>query len=237
MRNYWLRIFLGAFAIFAIGMVGVRLVRSGVERVESVVEGTGPLEIPLRFIPFTMDGERLGNLDRVIFYRTETRRVRGVEVQIDLGDSLLAEGLSGCRLAANLEGGPAGDGVNIKASHDSRHAFSCLRGDSVPETMVEFGEAVFQPGEVRVPLFLERELVADLEKGFAGDSGDAVTINSDSIAEAARREVDSALAAAGLQARTAGQAGRRLGDSLRAAAMARLDSVRQADMADEDSAQ
>jgi hypothetical protein len=229
MRNYWLRIFLGAFAIFAIGMIGVTLVRSGVAKVESVVEGTGPIDIPLRFIPFTMDGERLGNLERVIFYRSETRRVRGVELQIDLGDSLLAQGLSGCLLAANLEGGPSGEGVDIKASHDSKHAFSCLRADSMPETMEEFGEAIFQPGEVRVPLFLERELVADLEKGFTGDSGDAVTINSDSIAAEARREVDSALAAAGLEGRTAGQAGRRLGDSLRAAAMARLDSARAAE--------
>jgi hypothetical protein len=233
MRNYWLRIFLGAFAIFAIGMIGVTLIRSGVDRVHSVVEGTGPIEIPLRFLPFTMDGERLGTLERVIFYRTDSRRVRAVEVQIDLGDSLLARGLSGCRLAANLEGGPEG-GVNIKASRDSRHAFSCLQGDSVPETMVEFGEAVFQPGDVRVPLFLQRELVAELEEGFGGDSGTAVTINGDSIASEVQREVDSALAEAGL-ARSAGEAGRSLGDSLRDAARTQLDSARRA-LAEEDSA-
>ena len=234
MRNYWLRIFLGAFAIFAIGMIGVTLVRSGVAKVESVVEGTGPIDIPLRFIPFTMDGERLGNLERVIFYRTDSRRVRAVEVEIDLGDPLLAQGMSGCRLAANLEGGPSGSGVNIKATHDSRHAFSCLPGDSVPETMVEFGEAIFQPGEVRVPLFLERELVAELEEGFADDSGSTISINSDSIAAEAQRGVDSALAEAGLEGRAAGRAGRRLGDSLRAAARLQLDSVRAA-MAEPDS--
>jgi len=237
MRNYWLRIFLGAFAIFAIGMIGVTLIRSGVDRVHSVVEGDGPIDIPLGFIPFTMNGERLGKLDRVIFYRSDSRRVRAVELMIDLADSLLAQGLSGCRLAANLERGPSKGGVNIKASHDSGHAFSCLQGDSVPETMVEFGEAVFLPGEVRVPLFLERELVAELEEGFAGDSGSAVAIDSDSIAAEARREVDSAFAAAGLEGRTAGQAGRRFGDSVREVARQRLEAIRAAEMAEADSAQ
>jgi hypothetical protein len=235
MRNYWLRIFLGAFAIFAIGMIGVTLVRSGVDRVHSVVEGDGPIDIPLSFIPFTMEGERLGKLDRVIFYRSDSRRVRAVEVRIDLADSLLAQGLSGCRLAANLEGGPSNAGVNIKAARDSKHTFLCLQGDSVPETMVEFGEAVFQPGDVRVPLFLQRELVAELEEGFAGDSGTAVTINSDSIAAEARRAADSALAEAGLDARSAGEAARGLGDSLRKAALARLDSLRAAEVAEADS--
>ena len=237
MRNYWLRILLGALAIFAIGMVGVTLVRSGVNHVHSVVEGDGPIEIPLAFIPFSMDGERLGNVEHLVFYRSGPKRVRAVEVEVALEDSLLAQGLSGCRLTANLEGGPANEGVNIKAGSDSGHTFSCLRGDSVPENLVEFGEAVFQPGEVRVPLFLDRELVADLQKGFDSDSGSAVVIDGDSIAAEAKREVDSALAAAGLQAQAVGRAGRRLGDSLRSAALARADSVRAAGLAEADSAQ
>jgi len=227
MRNYWFRILLGAFAIFAIGMVGVTLIRSGVARVHGVVEGEGPIDIPLAFIPFTMAGERLGTVDRLIFYRDAPRRVSGVEVQIDLVDSLVAQGLSGCRLGASFEGGPNERGVNIRAGHDSSGAFFCLAGDSIPADMVAFGEAVFEPGEVRVPLYLHRDLVTELQKGFDGDSAGAITAaDADSIAAQAGREVDSALAAAGLTAQAAGRAGRRLGDSLRAAALARVDSAR-----------
>ena len=235
MRNYWFRIFLGALAIFAIGMIGVSIVRSGVAKVHSVVEGDGPIEIPLAFIPFIMDGERLGKLDRVIFYRASSRRVRAVELRIDLADSLLAQGLTGCRLAANFEGDDSETGVNIKASADSGHAFFCLRGDSVPESMVEFGEAVLQPGDIHVPLFLQEDLVNELEEGFVEDSGSALAINGDSIAAEAQREVDSALAAAGLERPEQGRATRRFGDSLRAAARARADSAKAADVAEADS--
>jgi hypothetical protein len=193
-----------------------------------VVEGDDPIEIPLAFIPFIMNGERLGKLDQLTLYRSGSRQVRAVEVEIDLADSLLAQGLSGCRLVANLEG-DAKPGVNIHAARGSDHTFSCLEGDSVPADLVEFGEAIFQPGDIRVPLFLQRELVAELEEGFAGDSGMNVAIDADSIAAEAQREVDSAFAAAGLERGSVGRANRRFGDSLRAAATARADSARAAE--------
>jgi len=39
MRTYWFRIFMGALAIFALGMVGVTLIRRGRDRVAEVVTG------------------------------------------------------------------------------------------------------------------------------------------------------------------------------------------------------
>ncbi|HUF36700.1 MAG TPA: hypothetical protein VMN37_12165 [Gemmatimonadales bacterium] len=231
MRNYWLRIFLGAFAIFAIGMVGVTLIRGGMARVHHVVKGDGPIEIPLAFIPFILGGERLGTMQRVVLHRETPRRVREVEVRIDLGDSLLARGLSGCRLASNFEDRNGSHGVQLRAARDSGGIFYCLPGDSTPADLVEFGEAVFQPGEVRVPLYLHRDLVTDLLEGFDPDSTATFSpVDADSIATEARRQVDSALAAAGLATESAGRvgrAGRRLGDSLRAAARAQVDSVRE----------
>ena len=56
MRNYWLKILLGALGIFAIGMIGVSLVRGGIAKVHSVVEGDGPITIPLGLIPFVLRG-------------------------------------------------------------------------------------------------------------------------------------------------------------------------------------
>lgn len=227
MRNYWLRIFLGALAVFAIGMIGISLFRSGAERVRTVVEGDGPLDIPLAFIPFTIDGERLGTLQRLVVYRSEPSRVRAVEVYIDVGDSLLASGLSDCRLAAAIESAPSGHGLNIRAGRDSTGAFYCLPPDSTPAELVEFGEAILEPGDVRLPLFLHQDLVDELQSGFGHDSMAMPPEMAESIAAQAERQVDSALQASGLEGKVRGQAGRRLGDSLRAVARMRLDSVRQ----------
>lgn len=231
MRNYWLKILLGAFAVFAVGMIGVSLVRGGVHRVHDIVEGEGPLTIPLGFIPFNVEGERLGTVKRLILERPEPRKVSSVEVHIEMTDSLVAQGLSGCRLAANLEGGPGNEGVNVHVGKDSA-AFTCLQGDTVPDDMVEFGQAVLQPGDIEIPLFLKRDLVAELEKGFAEDSADQTAVNADSIAEAAKAQVDSALAEAGMQGRAAGEMGKKLGDSLRKVGLARRDSILKAQMAD-----
>ena len=54
MRSYWLRILLGAFAVFAIGMLGVTMVRRGRNKVEAVFAGAGPLTIPTPFVPFQL---------------------------------------------------------------------------------------------------------------------------------------------------------------------------------------
>jgi len=223
MRNYWLRIFLGAFAIFAVGMIGVKLVRSGVSHVHDVVEGAGPLNIPLAFIPFSVRGERLGTVNRLVLQRDEPGRVSSVEVYIDVGDSLVAQGLSGCQLAANLQGGPKKDGVNVRVGQDSTGPFTCLQGDSIPEALEEFGEAILLPGEVRIPLYLNSELVADLQQGFSDSA--ATLVNADSISAEARREVDAAMKEAGITADSAGRIGRGLGDSLRRAGLARRDSA------------
>src|SRR5687767_10430358 len=102
MRNYWLKILLGAFGVFIVGMIGVTIVRSGIAKVNSVVSGSGPITVPLGLVPFVLRGERLGNLDEVTLHRETPNHVSEVELSIELTDSLLAYGLEGCRLVANL---------------------------------------------------------------------------------------------------------------------------------------
>ena len=227
MRNYWFRILLGAFAIFAIGMVGVSLIRRGVAKVNSVVDSDEPLTIPLAFVPFVLSGERLGTLDHVMVLRDSPRQVRSVELAVELEDSLLAQGLAGCRLATNFESDrKGGSGIDIRTVDSSKSTFWCLSGDSVPADLVEFGEAVFEPGEVRVPLYLQQDLVQELRKGFADDSAAALTeAQADSLTELVELKTDSAMS----QARSLdsiGRLGSRFGDSLRAQALRQLDSVR-----------
>ncbi len=224
MRKYWLRIFIGAFAIFAIGMIGVTLARKGIAKVHRIVESDDQLTIPLAFVPFVLDGERLGNLEEVVINRDTPRQVRSVELEIDLSDSLLAQGLSGCRLAANFESDPRKPGLNIRTSPRDRNAFSCLPGDSIPPDLTEFGEAVFRPGEVRVPLYLQKELVDELHEALAEDSTKAES-QTDSLAELAELRSDSAVEALAADADSIGRAGRPLGDSLREVALRRVDSM------------
>jgi hypothetical protein len=224
MRNYWLRILLGALGIFAIGMIGVSLVRAGHRKIHSVIEGSGPITIPLGLIPFVLAGERLGNLDRVTLHRESPSHVSAVELQVDLSDSLLAQGLSGCRLAANFEGDNTHGGVNIRVNRDHKGAFHCVPEDSTPPDLLEYGVALFRPGDVEVPMLLPADLVAELQSlDFVEDS--ARMSGSDSAPRIAVPNADSIRADVARQLKLADSVrstARRFSDSVRAEARKRL---------------
>ncbi len=170
MRNYWLRIALGALAIFIVGMIGVTLARQGVGRVRHVVEGSGPISVPLAFIPFHLNGQKLGTVSRVVLLREAPKQISAVQLEAKVRDSAVARGLAGCRLTANLDkdrrratsaSGPATSRAGV---------FTCLHaGDSAPGFQ-EFGRAIFQPGNVTVPLLLPDDMVNDLREGHFDDS-------------------------------------------------------------------
>ena len=229
MRNYWLKILLGALGIFAVGMIGVSIVRGGIAKVHSVVEGDGPITVPLGLVPFVLAGERLGKLDHVTLHRESPNHVSEVELTVNLGDSLLAQGLSGCRLVANIEGDNKERGVNLRLGRDSleRNAFSCLAGDSTPPELVEYGTAILNPGEVEVPLLLPAELVTELQNldfghdSMAGDSLGGINVPTDSIAAQVERELDSVMGPR-RPGESRREATRRFADSIRAEAMKRL---------------
>jgi hypothetical protein len=240
MRNYWLRIAFGALAIFTVGMIGVTLAREGVGRVRNVVEGSGPITIPLGFVPFNLDGQKLGSVSRVVLLRDAPKQIAGVEVEIDLRDSTLARGLEGCRLRANFDE-HSRDQVRTRPQERrfSPGVFSCLHsGDSAPEFQ-HFGRATFQPGNVVVPLLLPNDMVNDLKEGHfdtaaqdsmtAEDSMEAaIEARLDSISEAAEREADSITTAAEMYADSVVARKDRLIDSLQREGMRRADSTRRA---------
>lgn len=222
MRSYWTRILLGALAIFAIGMIGVTLVRRGVARVSDVVTGTGPLSIPLPFIPFQLDGNRLGTLERVVFNREVPRKVSSVQLEVKLDDSLVARGLEGCRLAANLDRDQKSrPGIHTRTGGFEHGAFFCATSDSLAATMVEFGHAVFHPGDVTVPLLVPQGLADDLRNGAftdgQSDSAATAEAQADSIVDASERMADSL---------DAGTPNRGFIDSLKSEGLRRADSAR-----------
>jgi hypothetical protein len=215
MRNYWMRIALGAAAIFIVGMIGVSLARRGLGKVHGVVHGSGPISIPLAFIPFQLNGHKLGTLERVTLEREAPNNVSKVELEVKLSDSLLARGLEGCRLAANMHSdSPGKPGVSVNKGPFPEGNFWCAQGDSA-DGLVEYGEAVFNPGDVTVPLFLPQDLVDELQHLDFGE---------DSTPAAARPNVDSIVAAAKVVAESAKVASKSIIDSLRAEGQRRGDS-------------
>lgn len=217
MRNYWLRIVLGALGIFAIGMIGVSFVRGAHRKIHNVIESSGPITIPLGLIPFVLAGERLGNLDHVTLHRESPSRVSAIELEVDLSDSLLAQGLSGCRLAANFEGDSGNHGVNIRVNRNHNNAFQCVAEDSAPPSLIEYGVAIFQPGDVEVPLLLPADVVTELQTLDFGDDSTSAGA-SDSSPEIAVPNADS------IKADVARQLGR--ADSVRFSARRFADSIR-----------
>lgn len=218
MRNYWMRIALGALAIFTVGMIGLTLVNRGIGSVRGVVHGSGPISIPLAFIPFKLDGDKLGSLERVTLQRETPNRVTSVELEVKLSDSVLARGLEGCHLAANLDSEvPGRPGINVHKGPFAEGSFWCAKDDSVEVDLVEYGHAVFHPGDVTVPLFLPRSLVDELQN---------LDLGHDSIPPVAKAQVDSIMAATELSADSVDAVRDRMIDSLRAEGKRRADSAR-----------
>ena len=228
MRNYWVKILLGALAIFAVGMIGVTRARRGIAGVERVVASDEPLTIPLSLIPFELQGERLGKLDHVTLMRKSANEVTAVELEIQLADSMVALGLQGCRLVANME--TKGDsGINLHVGPRSPSVFYCAgAGDSAQADLLEYGHAVLQPGDVEIPLLLSRDMVKELQHlDFGkGGSGQATEEQADSISLAVQR----ALQLQGQDRKRALDSikvgARRMGDSLRAVGLRQADSAR-----------
>jgi hypothetical protein len=233
MRNYWLRIVLGAVAVFTVGMIGVTLARQGVGHVRGVVAGSGPLSFPLPFVTFNLDGQKLGKVSRVVLHRTAPKQISAVELEIRLDDSVVSRGLEGCRLAANFDDDSEPEGPPEAARRFSSGVFTCLPNDTAltPARFEEFGHAVFQPGSVSVPLLLPSDVVSDLKEGDFGHSEqDSVELAAEavaeSVAEVAEARADSIADAAEEKADSIVAQSQRLVDSLRREGLRRADSAR-----------
>jgi Arc/MetJ-type ribon-helix-helix transcriptional regulator len=247
MRTYWIKILLGAFGIFVVGMLGVHLARKGMQKAHLVVTGKGPISIPLGFVPFNLGGSKLGTIDRVTLLRDAPKHVTAVALELKLDDPMVAQGLAGCRLAANLDSEKHRHGFQVNGGQWGEGTFVCLHSDSASPDFVEYGHALLNPGNVTIPLLLPSDMANDLAKGdFDSDSEEV----ADSIAEAAEAQADSAAQLAeqraesigraeGERGRATGEAARRqteritrdmnrMADSLRKAGAKRADSIQQA---------
>jgi hypothetical protein len=189
MRNYWMRIFFGALAIFAVGMVGVTLARQGAGKVRGMVEGSGPITLPVAFIPFKLDGEKIGTIQRIKIYRTTPNHVRSINVRVRLADSVSPGRLDPCILVAE-----GYEDMNSKTTVLCSNA-----EDTVGENLVPVGQIALSGSDRSFKLYMAREALQELTDSdsdvvFVGeDSLGPRGVNADSIAERAERRADSLL--------------------------------------------
>jgi hypothetical protein len=153
---YWGKIGLGALAIFCVGFAGISLVRTTKRQVVRAVETSADLTIPLPFVPFNFDGERLGTFRKIVFHRSSPETVTSVDVTVRLNDPGVAARLESCHLTID-------DLDNL----DERSSFHCVAPS--PE-LESFGTvAVYTRGEGRswsraatVPLLLPKHAIGRL---------------------------------------------------------------------------
>jgi hypothetical protein len=174
MRWYWVKIMLGALAIFVVGYVGVSAVRGSVNKVKQLSETSDPISIPLAFIPFHLDGDRAGTFSGVRIMRDTPKSIVAFHVRVKLGDSVDVEHLRQCRLYLDQTG----------TDFDPDDEFECIgRGES-DSGLVQFGDVTFTRDDLEfsVPLLLAEATVEELRNVH---DADAVTARAVAEAEAA----------------------------------------------------
>jgi len=101
MRWYWIKIGLGALAVFVVGTGIMQAARATRGAVENVTHG-GSFTIPLPFVPFQLDGKEVGKFRRVTFHRADGKQVTGVNISVRVSDPSVLERLAtGCQLTVN----------------------------------------------------------------------------------------------------------------------------------------
>jgi len=203
MRNYWLRIALGAFGIFAVGMIISTVVRRGKDAMKGVLASDRPITLPLALIPFSVDGHALGTMRQVQILRSDPETVKAVKFRVRLADSVSDDRLGQCVLVV---------GGSLKHV-EAEHAFSCVTSaDTVGNDLAPVGEVRTQRGEtytlfakagaldsVKLDFGHDREMadsIREAQQEFADSVRDAEQERADSIRESAMGKADSIRAAA-----------------------------------------
>jgi len=219
MRNYWLKIILGAFAIFGVGM-GLRAAFVATKsRVSAIANSSAPITIPLAFVPFQLNGDRLGTFDHAILIRKSPKQITGVRLGVKLADSTGAARLAGCDLLAHFK--PA----KKTGAEFSDADFVCVKGDSAAAHGAErFGDVGFEPGGLNLALYVPKDVAHRLRNEMMHGVDVHADIAADSIADAAERMGDSI-----------GEAAARMGDSIARLHELRADSIRDAALRQADS--
>jgi len=185
MQRYWVKIALGAAAVFALGMGLIALARSSLAEIKSLAHSNRPIGVPLALLPFKVDGSDLGTIRRFDLLRSSPDDVSGIRFTVQLRDSASLRSVRDCVLTAQDPGDSPHRGV-----------FGCSRpSDSAAPRLEQIGEVRFEPGGVVRAVFAPAEhagnraarenaslraQLAGLEAQGLADSAARVSIRADS---------------------------------------------------------
>ncbi len=165
--TYWLRIVLGALAIFVVGMLITTGIRKGHDEVEYIVDGSGPISVPLLGLAFRLDGDPIGGIERLRLLRSAPRHIDSVVVVVKLADGASEDWIEGCRLT-----------VRDAQQLNDETSFTCADSTAAADlNLIPFGHVEFKPSGKVVAVWLPESVAADLRTtrvgdGAAHDTGD-----------------------------------------------------------------
>jgi len=203
MRNIWIRIGLGALAIFAVGMIAKALFTAGRDKVVDLVDGDGPIPIPLMgVVPFQLGDARLGDLRRVTLLRDAPHHISGVKVVARIADSASIEPLKDCDFIT-LEGLPESQvGRDVKIQLNEGTRFRCLIDSAgfasfgTIEIRHTQGAKGDEPTTLERTLILTPEAIAEIQRAM-GKGSDSVSVDlGEELADSIQRAVEAQVQAA-----------------------------------------
>jgi hypothetical protein len=159
-RQYWIRIGVGAFVIFGVGMGAVY----GWTGMKSIAAAHA---IPLAMLPIRVDGQEIGRLHQVDVEKLSSGDVASVQVKVRSSDSTLAEKYSRCLLVPSR-------------SHSRRKFtdFSCVTpADSAGRDLRRIGEIVVEPDDVTLTLMVPASRLADWEDADWSNDSSVKTVH------------------------------------------------------------
>ncbi|MEO8294747.1 MAG: hypothetical protein ABI613_04455 [Gemmatimonadota bacterium] len=215
MKSYWFKIVLGALVIFIVGMLVVTATRKARNQVHLVSDTSEPINIPIPFglVPFKLNGNRLGSVQRLTLLRDTPKGVSGIRVIVKLADPVSADQLKDCFLVVD-------DVQHI----NGRTTFRCQNADTAGMNLVRYGEVSLEGSDVAFPLLLPQSEIENLR---SEDAGDQIESNVDSVTSAAEALADSIHEINTTRADSIRDAAMETVDSIREAARELADSVRQ----------
>jgi hypothetical protein len=204
-RSLWLRIGLGAAAVFVLGMMAITLFQDARAAAKSALlnalgagarvtpaaealaahfrptngmaETRGPVDMPFR-----LDGKRLGTIHHLTIRRAEQGAVPDIDLIVTLTDPARSARLADCDLV------PMDRDANVD------RGFTCVDGH--PSGLVMVGSVRFQPLGIRRPLWVTETAATGMRQGdpfeATADVGGQVRVTAhDQKGHGVRVEADS----------------------------------------------
>ncbi|HXV85651.1 MAG TPA: hypothetical protein VD793_03075 [Gemmatimonadales bacterium] len=147
MRKLWVRVAAPAILLGGVGiMTGATRAREMKTYLrtfaDSMKHGSGPVELAVRFVPFYVEGERLGFVNRLVIARHEAGTVDSVRVMVSPRSNARVARATDCHLRL----------VSFDPG-DFKHALVC---ESEAADLVRFGSVDLGLGASAVPLYLDQ---------------------------------------------------------------------------------